>query len=381
MISWSVSSPRLCWLAHMHELRIGGVGLSGCWSCVQVEGLDVDAHHFDKFAVRTKLAHIIEDIWGQAGQGAVALLGDGQAAAADDEVAFGAFVQSLLGDLLYLLNDSLDRLGSIKVIEDLRTDDAAWQRLQPAQRSEKEGFLASQARALPSLTLTLRTRAAPDVCLGSARRVRSSAHHQTPARLESAETSRRRSHTLSHYNAWREVGECGELTVALHQPPCLLLCGGHGTLSPPAVAPVATDRRALSEVRVAPRALLHPRPSPIGAEGHAWDGVWRRDSLQENAARGFLAMAMTTLHLMNVLTLSPTMAAKFTADGVVGRSAYAVISFLESLLGPKRAAIQVQQPEKYGFDERALLTNVVTFTLQLANTAPFLAAMVATLPP
>ena len=92
-------------------------------------------------------------------------------------------------------------------------------------------------------------------------------------------------------------------------------------------------------------------------------------------------MAMTTLHLMNVLTLSPTMAAKFTADGVVGRSAYAVISFLESLLGPKRAAIQVQQPEKYGFDERALLTNVVTFTLQLANTAPFLAAMVATLPP
>jgi hypothetical protein len=64
-------------------------------------------------------------------------------------------------------------------------------------------------------------------------------------------------------------------------------------------------------------------------------------SLQENAARGFTAMATTTLHLINVLTLNPIMAAKFTADNVVGRSAYAVISFLESLLGPKRAAIQV----------------------------------------
>jgi hypothetical protein len=38
---------------------------------------------------------------------------------------------------------------------------------------------------------------------------------------------------------------------------------------------------------------------------------------------------------------------------------------------------QVQRPQKYGFDERALLTSVVTFTLQLANTASFLAALAA----
>ena len=39
----------------------------------------------------------------------------GEAAEASHQAAFGAFVQAMLGDLLYLLQDSLDRLASIKV--------------------------------------------------------------------------------------------------------------------------------------------------------------------------------------------------------------------------------------------------------------------------
>ena len=38
---------------------------------------------------------------------------------------------------------------------------------------------------------------------------------------------------------------------------------------------------------------------------------------QQHAATGFTAMAVTTLRLMNVLTLNRTMVAQFTAPGVV----------------------------------------------------------------
>jgi hypothetical protein len=37
----------------------------------------------------------------------------------------------------------------------------------------------------------------------------------------------------------------------------------------------------------------------------------------------------------------------------------------------------VLKPQKYGFDERALLTAVVTFAVQLAGAGSFLAALVA----
>ena len=89
---------------------------------------------------------------------------------------------------------------------------------------------------------------------------------------------------------------------------------------------------------------------------------------QERTAAGFLRNAKKTLQLLNLLASSPAVAPGFLTPKVAGKAAYAVVHFLEVLLGPKCAGLKVENPKKYGFDPKQLVLAIAEFTVRLDGT-------------
>ena len=54
------------------------------------------------------------------------------------------FLKSLLDDLSYLLDDSMDRIADIKTITDVQSDSASWNALPKEERDAKESFKSGQ---------------------------------------------------------------------------------------------------------------------------------------------------------------------------------------------------------------------------------------------
>ena len=107
-----------------------------------VEGLDVDRDDFDKFHTRDVIARVLMELWNwDECVASVAELGR------VDRDAFADFAGCVLGDLMYVLQDSLDRLTSIAEIQAEREDERAWNALDSARREEKERFFRGQERA------------------------------------------------------------------------------------------------------------------------------------------------------------------------------------------------------------------------------------------
>ena len=90
---------------------------------------------------------------------------------------------------------------------------------------------------------------------------------------------------------------------------------------------------------------------------------------QERTAAGFLRNAKKTLQLLNLLASSPAVAPAFVSPKVLGLAAHAVVHFLEVLLGPKCANLEVKDPKKYGFDPKQLVLAIVEFTVRLDGVA------------
>ena len=223
-----------------------------------VEGLDVDRDRFDKFHTRDVIARLIGELWRiDACVDSVAKLGreeeeardgDGGAGGTGGPGLFEEFASCMLGDLMYVLQDSLDRLGSVSDMQKTRyggdhgrseadgapTDDL-WASLPAREREERERFLASQ----------------------------------------------------------------------------------------------------------------------------------------ERTARGFLRHATQTLALLNLMGGSADVAPAFVSNAAVaGKAAYAVVHFLEVLLGEKGAAgLVVRDPKKYGFHPKKLILAIVEFTARLHGVA------------
>ena len=57
---------------------------------------------------------------------------------------FSDFAECVLGDLMYVLQDSLDRLTHIAEMEKAKADEATWSALPAKVREEKEHFTQSQ---------------------------------------------------------------------------------------------------------------------------------------------------------------------------------------------------------------------------------------------
>lgn len=90
---------------------------------------------------------------------------------------------------------------------------------------------------------------------------------------------------------------------------------------------------------------------------------------QEGVATGYVRYATQTLALLNLLASSPAVAPGFLAPKVSGKAAYAIVHFLEVLLGPSRAELKVENPKKYGFDPKKLVLAIVEFTVRLDGAA------------
>ena len=125
-----------------------------------VEGLDVDRDAFDKFHTRYVIACLLEELWRvEECVESVARLGEGktdhhrigdddrQASEACGGNLFADFAGCVLGDLMYVLQDALDRLVSVGEMQRARADEDAWARLPQHERAEKERFLKGQERA------------------------------------------------------------------------------------------------------------------------------------------------------------------------------------------------------------------------------------------
>ena len=104
-----------------------------------VEGLDVDRDKFDKFHTRDIIARLLEELWrtDECVQSVAELRNDD---------LFSDFAGCVLGDLMYVLQDSLDRLTHIAEMEKAKADEATWSALPAKVREEKEHFTQSRER-------------------------------------------------------------------------------------------------------------------------------------------------------------------------------------------------------------------------------------------
>jgi len=120
-----------------------------------VEGLDVDRDDFDKFNVRNKIATLLAELWHmpECVVSVAAMASDSaRAAASSSSIAsppspFAAFAQAALLDLMYLLEDALQRLVDIRNVQTAQADEAAWNAQPAAQRTDKMRFLEAQEHA------------------------------------------------------------------------------------------------------------------------------------------------------------------------------------------------------------------------------------------
>jgi hypothetical protein len=62
----------------------------------------------------------------------------------------------------------------------------------------------------------------------------------------------------------------------------------------------------------------------------------------------------------------------FLQPSLLGKTAYAVLHFLELLVGPNCQSLQVANPQRYNFDRQALLLSMVQLATQLGKHAEFL---------
>ena len=92
-------------------------------------------------------------------------------------------------------------------------------------------------------------------------------------------------------------------------------------------------------------------------------------SNQKRTARGYLRNATETLLLLNLFAGSETVAPAFLGEGVVGKAAYAVVRFLETLLNEKGEAVcatlGADAKKKYGFDRDALVLAICEFAVRV----------------
>ena len=126
------------------------------------------------------------------------------------------------------------------------------------------------------------------------------------------------------------------------------------------------DRLAsVAEIRVA-----HANEKPNDADKKRREATARFVANQERTARGYLKNATETLLLLNLFAGSETVAPAFLNKGVVGKAAYAVVRFLETLLNEKGEAVSTtlgkeDAKKKYGFDRDKLVLAICEFAVRV----------------
>eukprot|EP00798_Chlamydomonas_sp_ICE-L_P010125 gene10125-8025_t len=116
------------------------------------------------------------------------------------------------------------------------------------------------------------------------------------------------------------------------------------------------------------------------ADKPAWDAMLDADrepkeqfyKSQQRTCSSFMHSATNNLSWLMTLTDDPAVAPAFSKPPVAGRLAYAVIHFLDLLLGPRCASLKVEKPEKYHFDIPTLMEGIIGLLLRVAQSPSFI---------
>ncbi|EKM79473.1 hypothetical protein AGABI1DRAFT_74542 [Agaricus bisporus var. burnettii JB137-S8] len=107
---------------------------------IEVEQTGASSQFYDKFNARRSIAHVLKTVWSNPVHRAAVIR------EADNVDKFVRFVNLMMNDVTYLLDESLNDITQIHTIENEMLDQAAWA-LQPVrQREEREGTLRGLER-------------------------------------------------------------------------------------------------------------------------------------------------------------------------------------------------------------------------------------------
>lgn len=95
----------------------------------------------------------------------------------------------------------------------------------------------------------------------------------------------------------------------------------------------------------------------------------------ERQATSYLALGNETLHMLQYLTSEPAIVEPFMAPEVVDRLAAMMDFNLAALVGPRCTELKVKNPDKYRFDPKRLLSELVRTYLHLVKRNEFIAAV------
>ena len=95
----------------------------------------------------------------------------------------------------------------------------------------------------------------------------------------------------------------------------------------------------------------------------------------ERQATSYMSLANETVDMLVYLTQNPEIVGPFVSSDIVGRLAPMLDHNLKELAGPRCSDLKVQNPEKYRFNPKKLLSRLVDIFLHLAHRNEFVAAV------
>ncbi|KAK7093486.1 ubiquitin conjugation factor E4 B-like isoform X2 [Littorina saxatilis] len=136
----------------MHELALGYLTPSLMQFYVDVESTGASSEFYDKFTIRYHLAIIFKSMW------AIPKHQTHFIQEADNGKQFTRFVNMLINDMTFLLDESLDSLKRIHEVQDLMDNQAQWNAVPRDQQQQKQRQLSMDERQCRSyLTLATET--------------------------------------------------------------------------------------------------------------------------------------------------------------------------------------------------------------------------------
>ncbi|KAG0749651.1 hypothetical protein G6F57_002879 [Rhizopus arrhizus] len=111
---------------------------------VEVEQTGASSQFYDKFNIRYNISHIMKTLWNHPAHRTKVR------EASRDSDTFTRFVNMLMSDVTYLMDESLSKLSEIHQIQTEMSNQVAWQQQTPQQRQEREDNLRSLERQAQS---------------------------------------------------------------------------------------------------------------------------------------------------------------------------------------------------------------------------------------
>ncbi|KAG4100271.1 ubiquitin elongating factor core-domain-containing protein [Neocallimastix lanati (nom. inval.)] len=97
--------------------------------------------------------------------------------------------------------------------------------------------------------------------------------------------------------------------------------------------------------------------------------------VDERQAISYMALSNETVHMLNYMTSDPQIVQPFMEPEIVERLAAMMDYNLTALVGPKCTELKVADPEKYRFNPKKLLTELIDIYLHLGTRKEFIAAV------